>query len=264
MADRRMFNKTLLLGNEFTTLHPNAQLLYINMSLLADDDGICGNTRMACRLCSGSKKHLQALVDGGWILEFEQEVVAIVHWHVHNQIRKDRYKPSIYIHVTRRLHKNEDGLYERLPDGCQNDNQSATQESIAQESKEKEKISQYSIGKKSQGEQTQAEPVCPPPEAADAADDLLDIDYDEIVDRYNRFCKNLKPCEGVTDLLRKKIQNCYRAGHDLGSLTQAFYTASTSDFLGGENDRNWKADLKWIMTPYHLDMIKAGKYHDWS
>ena len=126
MAERRMFNKTLLLSNQFTALSKNARLLYFFVNLQADDDGICGNSRAACRMCGCSGKALQELIDGGWLLTFARGEVAVTHWLIHNQIRKDRYKPSIYRQAASQLKRNMDGTYGVAEDGCHFGNQLAT------------------------------------------------------------------------------------------------------------------------------------------
>ena len=127
MAERRMFSKNLMFNSNFTRLSKAAQMLYVYICLDADDDGLCGNAQGICRMCGIGKKYLQELVDGLWLLEFEGDVMAVAHWHLHNQIRKDRYKPSIHQEVAQQLLKCSDGRYVVATDGCQSGNQLATQ-----------------------------------------------------------------------------------------------------------------------------------------
>ncbi len=127
MAERRMFSRNLMFSNTFTQLSKAAQLLYLYLCLMADDDGICANTRAVCRMCGGTKKQLWELLEGGWLLEFPGGEVAVKHWHIHNQIRKDRYKPSICREVADKLQKGEDGAYIVEESGCHFGNQLATQ-----------------------------------------------------------------------------------------------------------------------------------------
>jgi len=137
MAERRMFSKNLMFSSSFVGLSKTAQVLYLFLCLQADDDGLCDNARGVCRMCGIGKKYLQELVDGGWLMEFGSEIVAVTHWHIHNQIRKDRYKPSIHQEVAQQLLKCSDGRYVVAADG----NQMATnwQPSIDKIRKEKDR-----------------------------------------------------------------------------------------------------------------------------
>ena len=140
MAERRMFNRTLLFSNRFTALPKNAQLLYIYLNLQADDDGICSNTTVVCRMCGFGRSALQTLLDQGWLIGFDSGITAITHWRVHNQIRKDRYKPSIYGQLTSRLRLDADGVYSLCPDGCHLVDDLATQDRIGKDRIDKDRI----------------------------------------------------------------------------------------------------------------------------
>ncbi len=133
MAERRMFNRTLMFSNCFTAMPKNAQLLYFYLNLQADDDGICANSIGVCRMCGCGRSALQTLLDQGWLIGFENGIVAITHWRVHNQIRKDRYKPSIYGHITSQLRLDADGVYNLYPDGCHLVDNLATQDRIGKD-----------------------------------------------------------------------------------------------------------------------------------
>ncbi len=127
MAEKRMFSKNLMCSSNFIRLSKTAQLLYMYLCLQADDDGLCDNAQGVCRMYGISKKYVQELIGGGWLLEFPGDVTAVIHWHLHNQIRKDRYKPSIHQEVVQQLLKCSDGRYVVAEDGCQSGNQLATQ-----------------------------------------------------------------------------------------------------------------------------------------
>lgn len=262
MAERRMFNKTLMSSNQFTALNKSTQLLYMYLNLQADDDGICVNTQVICRMCGCGKAHLQALIDSGWLLAFEGGEVAITHWHIHNQIRKDRYKPSIYIHLKERLQKGTDGAYQIAEPGCQNCAIAATQDRIDQDRKEKDNIveNRQEEGRLvSAAAQPQAKPTDLPPEAADD----IDIDYDRVLYYYQLMCKDLVPCEALTPKLRKLIADRVQDGYTQLRLCGVFQTAMMSEYLAGKNDRGWQASLEWLLDPMHIRDVESGKYTTW-
>ena len=265
MAERRMFNKTLMSSNQFTALNKSTQLLYMYLNLQADDDGICGNTQVICRMCGCGKAHLQALIDSGWLLAFEGGAVAITHWHIHNQIRKDRYKPSIYTHLKERLQKGTDGAYQIVEPGCQNCAIAATQERIDQDRKEKDNIveNRQEEGRLvSAAAQPQAKPTDLPPEAADDYD--IDI-YEKILRHYQRYCGELKPCSQLTPQLRSMIDDCLQEGFTELRLLLAFEAAASSRYLTGKLEgKPWKAGLDWVLKPENIRKLESGRYMNWD
>ena len=97
MANRRMFARSVTSSGRFLRMSPQARLLYYDLGMEADDDGFAeGFTRLAA---TGSKEeHLIELEQRGFITIPDREnlVVHITDWEVNNQIRKDRYTPSVY------------------------------------------------------------------------------------------------------------------------------------------------------------------------
>ena len=95
MATRRMFDKTFMESDSFLELTPSAQMLYVHLSLNADDDGFLCNYKGIMRLVGCTDEDFQSLIDRGFIIRFKSGVIVISHWRVHNKIRTDRYKPSL-------------------------------------------------------------------------------------------------------------------------------------------------------------------------
>lgn len=97
MANRRMFARSVTSSGRFLRMSPQARLLYYDLGMEADDDGFAeGFARLAA---TGSKEeHLFELEQRGFITIPDREnlVVHITDWEVNNQIRKDRYTPSVY------------------------------------------------------------------------------------------------------------------------------------------------------------------------
>ena len=95
MARRRMFTVELLDSDCFTDLDVHAQMLYICLSVHADDEGFLSSGK---RLSSpyGGAPMLQALVDAGLVIRFPSGVLAITDWHLNNTIRKDRSAATIH------------------------------------------------------------------------------------------------------------------------------------------------------------------------
>lgn len=259
MAERRMFKKTTIRSAKFMQLSRAAIGLYLFLCLEADDDGFVENAAAVGRSCKCTKKHLQELEDGGWVIPFESGVVAITHWHLHNKIPKDRFRPTDFQKEYASLRKDKQGVYTKC---IQVDNNLYTQDRIDQDSLEKDNIGKDRIEKDMAEHEMPAASSFLPPVAAD--DDFIDSDFDRILGFYQSACPNLEPCEALTPALREKIRRCDRAGFQPSRLPVIFMKANASLFLRGDNMNNWTAGLGWLMEPEHLQAVEDGKYDTWA
>ena len=71
--------------------------------MVADDDGFINNARRIRLSIGASEDDLIPLIKKGYIIQFENGVIAITHWLMHNSIRKDRYTPTIHRELKERL-----------------------------------------------------------------------------------------------------------------------------------------------------------------
>ena len=128
MAERRMFAKTIIDSDAFLDMPLSTQALYFHLSMRADDDGFINNAKKIKRMIGASDDDLKVLLMKRFLLPFESGVVVIKHWKIHNYIRNDRYKPTIYTDERSALDVKANGAYtERqplgIPDGYQMDTQ---------------------------------------------------------------------------------------------------------------------------------------------
>ena len=111
MADRRMFAKTIVESDAFTSMSAKAQCLYYRLGMDCDDDGVMNNAMSICRSLGFTKPVLQELLDKRFLLDLGDGVTVIKHWKINNYIQKDRYKPTIYQEQFTRLKVKNDGSY---------------------------------------------------------------------------------------------------------------------------------------------------------
>ena len=121
MAERRMFAKTIIDSDSFLDMPLSTQSLYFHLSMRADDDGFLNNPKKIQRMIGCSDDDLKLLVAKNFIIPFESGVVVIKHWKIHNYIRNDRYKPTVYVEEKAQLSSKENGAYTF---GIPDDNQS--------------------------------------------------------------------------------------------------------------------------------------------
>lgn len=111
MAERRMFAKTIIDSDAFIDMPLSTQALYFHLSMRADDDGFINNPKKIQRMVGASEDDLKLLIMKRYILPFESGVVVIKHWKIHNYIRNDRYKETVYIEEKESLILKENGAY---------------------------------------------------------------------------------------------------------------------------------------------------------
>ncbi len=111
MAERRMFSKSIVDSDAFLELPCTAQTLYFHLCIKADDDGFSNTPQKTKKLLGASDSDLELLENGGFIISFDSGVVVIRHWKVHNYVRKDTYKKTLYSKEMDELFVSEDGIY---------------------------------------------------------------------------------------------------------------------------------------------------------
>ena len=128
MAERRMFAKTIIDSDAFLDMPLSSQALYFHLSMRADDDGFINNPKKIQRMVGASDDDLKLLLVKRFLITFESGVVVIKHWKIHNFIRNDRYKPTIYKEEKALLIEKENKAYTEKDElGIPNDNQMETQ-----------------------------------------------------------------------------------------------------------------------------------------
>ena len=98
-----MFNIKIIDSDAFLDMPLSTQALYFHLNMRADDDGFVGNPKRIQRLVGASEDDLKLLIAKRFLLVFEDGVIVIKHWRMHNTIRNDRYTRTAYIEELKRL-----------------------------------------------------------------------------------------------------------------------------------------------------------------
>ena len=123
MAGRRMFSKAVISSARFLTMPPSSRLLYYDLGMAADDDGIV-EAFTVMRTTGAVEDELKVLISKGFVFLLNDELVAyITDWAINNQIRKDRYQPSIYRNLLVKLPTDTEPATIGLPVGKQRSTQ---------------------------------------------------------------------------------------------------------------------------------------------
>jgi hypothetical protein len=111
MAERRMFSKTIIDSDEFLDMPLSTQSLYFHLAMRADDEGFVNNPKKICRMIGSGQDELKILIGKRFLLTFESGVVVIKHWLIHNMIRRDRMKETLYLEEKKQITIKENNSY---------------------------------------------------------------------------------------------------------------------------------------------------------
>jgi hypothetical protein len=107
MAERRMFAKSIINSGRFLKMPPTSRLLYYDLGMMADDDGIVEAFSVMAQT-HATEDDLRVLVAKGYIRILNEDLVSLIcDWKTNNSIRGDRYHPSIYAEL---LELNDNGI----------------------------------------------------------------------------------------------------------------------------------------------------------
>jgi len=111
VAERRMFAKTIIDSDAFLDMPSSTQSLYFHLGMRADDEGFINNVRKIQRVVGASDDDLKLLIAKRFVIPFETGIIVIKHWKLHNYIRKDRMKETVYTAEKALLSEKENGSY---------------------------------------------------------------------------------------------------------------------------------------------------------
>jgi len=157
MANKRMIAKMIVDSDAFLDMPQSTQNLYFHLNMHADDEGFIDNPKKIMRVIGSAQNDLEILLVKRYLLMFESGVIVIKHWKLHNCIRKDRVKPTVYQEEKKQIAEKENGSYtdsKSIPAielrDCQADVSQVVDKcphSIDQYSIDQYSIDQYSIDK---------------------------------------------------------------------------------------------------------------------
>lgn len=115
MANKRMFTMKIVDSDSFLDMPLSTQCLYFHLNMRADDDGFIGNPKRICKLVGCNDDDLKLLIAKRFVLVFDNGVIVIKHWRMHNTIQKDRYTPTTYSDELKQLGIKDNKSYTLSP-----------------------------------------------------------------------------------------------------------------------------------------------------
>ena len=199
MAERRMFAKTIIDSDAFLDMPLSSQALYFHLSMRADDDGFINNPKKIQRSIGCSADDLKLLIAKNFIIPFESGVVVIKHWKIHNYIRNDRYKETVYQEEKSLLDEKENKAYTLgIPDGYQMDTQV--------------RLGKDSLGKDREGKSKGSKPMA----VYYPLDEKLNKAFVDYVEMRKQIKKPMT--ERAIELAQKKLEELSKGDNDVSIL----------------------------------------------
>ncbi len=282
MARRRMISNDITGSYNFQSMEHTTQLLYFYFCLSADDDGFIGNPYIYTNLTGCSENDLETLERRGYVIRFASGVLAVVHWYIHNTIKKDRYNPTVHKAELAQL-RLEDKCYVRAPQPETERNQNGTKTepqysqvkySQVESSQVESSQAELSQAELSQVESSQAESNQNASGQTEAEQEKIIPFRDRTVKRpvfplrcydylssFNTICSSLPPEEELTEGLSQALTYAERLIAPK-RLEEVFRMAAESDFLSGRSGVWRGCSLTWILKPDNLRKILSGKYRN--
>lgn len=244
MAERRMFAKTIIDSDAFLDMPVTARLLYYDLAMRADDDGFINSPKKIMRIIGASQNDLDILAIKKFIIPFENGVVVIKHWRIHNYIRKDTYNPTNYKEELALLELDENNSY-RLTDDLLELPSTSRQRAVDEPSTQV-RLGKDSLGKDSLGKDREG---------------VEGVNPSDVLDAYLLYCPSLPKPQKLTDKRKGHIRALLKT-FTLEEIKDAFRKAEESDFLKGNNDRKWRADFDFLINQNNLTKVAEGKYNN--
>lgn len=97
MASKRMFNLSVIDTDAFLEMPTSTQALYFHLNMRADDDGFVASPKIITRTVGASEDDLKLLIAKRFVLLFDDGVIVIKHWRMHNTLSVNRYKETNFL-----------------------------------------------------------------------------------------------------------------------------------------------------------------------
>ena len=142
----------------------------------------------------------------------------------------------------------------RFDNGCKggrpkNDNQEETKSKPNYNDNKNKNVNEY------------IPPIIPQGDVAHSDEHHETIDYNALMNTFNRMFENKLPrISSMTDK-RKKSVKARASEHGKTSIIDVFNNVAQSAFLLGRNNQNWRCDFDWIFKPTNFIKILEGNYN---
>ncbi len=238
-----MFSNSVVDTDMLLDMPLTTQALYFHLGMHTDDEGFVNSPQKIVRALGCQPDDFKLLVAKGFVICFDNGVIAITHFHQNNTIRKDRLTPTRYQELKTQLtiENNEYKMVDNhMTTICQpTDNQTSTKcpHNIIQDNIIEDNINTL---------------------LSTSVDGRTAFDYKSVVDLFNSVCVSLPKVAKLSENRKRNIKNAHKQLD--GNFEDFFHRIEQSDFLTGRSG-NWNGcSFDWILKPSNLIKILEGNY----
>lgn len=259
MAQKRMFTMKIVDSDAFLDMPATTQCLYFHLNMRADDDGFIGNPKRIMKMTGASEDDLRLLIAKRFVLTFEDGVIVIKHWRMHNTLSRDRYTETSYIDEKRMLLLKENGSYS-LASGNVIDDTKLIERSNRQTHNRRNKDATKTHAEKDIGLDIDKEKDN---KLIVSKDTICQTDVRRVIEEWNKLqevginpIRDIKPSSKRCQLLKGRIRE-----YGIDEVLNAINNVRKSDFLRGENNRGWMITFDWFVKPNNFLKTLEGNYN---
>lgn len=275
MAQKRMFDKIITNDDNFLEMPNSTQALYFHLSMNADDDGFVNNWKSIMKITGTKEDDLKILISKSYLIPFDSGIIVIKHWRINNYLRGDRYRPTQFQKEFNMLENHENKAYQLKSEWSTigiplvNPDKNRIDKNRIEKNREEEnsiedtkmslktdKIDKMSLKTDNLSSNDSLAIASPTP-----TENKKEV-FNNFLNIYNEECTNLPKCLKITEKRKVAINKCLKEKIDEEVFREICIKANQSNFLIGENDRNWKADFDFVTRSDKAMQILEGKYEN--
>ena len=246
-----MFTMKIVDSDAFLDMPLSTQALYFHLNMRADDDGFVGNPKKIMRLIGATDDDFRILVAKNFLLLFDNGVIVIKHWRMHNTLSSGRYHETTYLTEKEALLLKKNGAYS-LTEGEKLDDTKLLEMADRQSRRTKDE-------QKTNADIDIDKDIDKEKDINIISSKKYEIDYQEVINYYHHFCPSLPKVTKITEA-RKKLINARLKDYSVDEVKTAFKLAEESDFLTGRSGKWGGANFDWIMNTNNIVKILEGNY----
>lgn len=263
MAQKRMFTMKIVDSDAFLEMPLSTQCLYFHLNMRADDDGFIGNTKRIMKIIGASEDDLRLLIAKRFVLTFEDGVIVIKHWRMHNTLSRDRYAETSYTDEKKMLLLKDNGSYS-LTGGNPIDDTRLIERSGRQTQQRRNKGATKTLSDIDKGLDIELDKdIDKDNNLIVSKDTIRQTDVRRVIEEWNKLqdvgiapIRDIKPASKRCQMLKGRIRE-----YGMDDLLKAMDNIRHSDFLRGENKNGWMITFDWFVKPNNFLKVLEGNYN---
>lgn len=263
LAQKRMFTMKIVDSDAFLDMPATTQCLYFHLNMRADDDGFIGNPKRIMKITGASEDDLRLLIAKRFVLTFEDGVIVIKHWRMHNTLSRDRYAETSYTDEKKMLLLKDNGSYS-LTGGNPIDDTRLIERSGRQTQQRRNKDAAKTLSDIDKGLDIELDKDKEKDNNLIVSKDTIrQTDVRRVIEEWNKLqdvgiapIRDIKPASKRCQMLKGRIRE-----YGMDDLLKAMDNIRHSDFLRGENKNSWMITFDWFVKPNNFLKVLEGNYN---